>query len=61
MATYILKIGNLEFSTDAETEKEAKEKAHKIFLGNPDYYEVISVIPHDYNYDEYDDDPFYES
>lgn len=49
MATYILKIGNMEWSTDAETSAEAIEKAYAIFLGNPEHYKIEAVIPHDFN------------
>lgn len=49
MATYVFKIGHMEWSTDAETFAEAMEKAYAIFLGNPDYYRIEAVIPHDFN------------
>lgn len=59
MATYVMRIGNMEYSTDAESLEEAIAQAYKIFLGNTKFYEVIMIIPHDYN-DYYDDDPFFD-
>lgn len=59
MATYVFKIGNGEFSCDAENFADAMAQAYRVHLGNPKFYEVIMVIPHDYN-DYYDDDPFFD-
>lgn len=59
MATYVMKIGNMEYSIDAQSLEEAIAQTYKIFLGNTKFYEVIAIIPHDYN-DYYDDDPFFE-